>query len=58
MLSRVDGQLVTEVLANLSVPSSRDNMGPIGCPETSVTTNLRCVTFQNNDYLIYKAAEA
>jgi hypothetical protein len=24
-------------------------MGPIGCPETSVTTNLRCVTCKKNE---------
>jgi len=33
-------------------------MGPIGCPETSLTTNQRCVTFQKKDDLIYTAAEA
>jgi len=26
-------------------------MGPISCPETSVTTNLRCVTSQKNEGL-------
>ena len=28
-------------------------MGPTGCPETSVTINLLCVTSQKNEYLIY-----
>jgi hypothetical protein len=27
----------------------------IGCPETSVTTNLHCVTSQKNEELIYTA---
>ena len=31
---------------------------PIGGPETSVTTNLRCVTFRKIDDLIYTTAEA
>ena len=30
--------------------------GPTGCPETSATTNPRCVTSQKNVYLIYTAA--
>ena len=33
-------------------------MGPIGCPETSVTTNQRYVNSQKGDDLIYTAAEA
>jgi len=33
-------------------------MGPIGCTETSVTTNLRCVTSQKSEDIIYTAAEA
>jgi hypothetical protein len=33
-------------------------MGPIGCPETSVTINLRRVTSQKGEYLIYTAAHA
>jgi len=33
-------------------------MGPIGCPEMSVNTNLRCVTSQKSKYLIYTMAEA
>jgi len=32
--------------------------GPIGYPETSVTTNLRCVTLQKSKYSIYIASEA
>jgi len=32
--------------------------GPIGCPETSVTTNLHCVTSQKGEDLIYTAAQA
>ena len=30
-------------------------MRSIGCPETSVTINLRCVTFQKRKDLIYTA---
>jgi hypothetical protein len=33
-------------------------MGPIGCSETSVTVNLRCVTSQKNEDLNYIAAAA
>ena len=33
-------------------------MGAIGCPETSVTTNLRCVKSQKNEDLVYTVAEA
>jgi hypothetical protein len=33
-------------------------MEPIGCSETSVTTNLRCVTYQKGEEFIYMAAEA
>jgi len=33
-------------------------MGPISCPETSVTTNQRCVTFQKSESLIYTGVEA
>ena len=33
-------------------------MGPVGCPETSVTTNLRCVTSQKSEDHIYTAKEA
>ena len=33
-------------------------MGPIVNPETSVTANLRCVTSQKGEGLIYTAAEA
>jgi hypothetical protein len=29
-------------------------MGPIGCPELSVTTNIRCITSQNSEDLTYK----
>ena len=42
---------------NLSVPSSRikqsKKMGLIGCPETLVTTDLRCITSQKSEDLIY-----
>ena len=34
------------------------NMGPIGSTETSLTPNIRCVTSQKNEHLIYTAAEA
>jgi len=33
-------------------------MGPTDCPETSLTINLRCVTSQKSEDLIYNAAEA
>jgi len=32
-------------------------IGPIGCPETSLTPNIRCVTPQKIEDLIYIAAE-
>jgi hypothetical protein len=34
------------------------NIGETGCPETSVTTNQRCVTYHKDEDLIYTAAEA
>jgi hypothetical protein len=33
-------------------------MEPIGFPETSLSTNLRCVKLQNSENLIYTVAEA
>jgi hypothetical protein len=33
-------------------------LGAMGCPETSMTTNRRCVTSQKSDSLIYNAARA
>ena len=33
-------------------------MGAIGCPETMVTTNQRCVISQKSEDLIYIVAEA
>ena len=33
-------------------------MGSIGCPETSVTTNLRCATSQKSEDFTYTVAEA
>ena len=33
-------------------------MGQIGCPETSVNTNLRCVTSHKDEELIYIVVEA
>jgi hypothetical protein len=33
-------------------------MGQVGCPETSVTTSLRCVTSEKSEYLIDAATEA
>jgi hypothetical protein len=32
-------------------------MGPIGCPETSVTTNLRCVVSQKSENRKYKESK-
>ena len=32
-------------------------MDPLGCPETSATTNLRCLTSQETESLIYTAAQ-
>jgi len=34
------------------------NLEPTGCPETSVNTDLLCVTSKKNEDLIYTAAEA
>jgi hypothetical protein len=34
------------------------NMGPIGCPDSSVIASLRCVTSQKSDDHIYTATEA
>jgi hypothetical protein len=31
------------------------SVGPIGCSETSVATNVRCVTFQKNESLKIKS---
>ena len=33
-------------------------MGAIGCPKTSITTNLRCVTSQKSEDFFYTASEA
>jgi hypothetical protein len=33
-------------------------MGPIGCPETSATISLRCVTSHKSEFLIYTPAKA
>jgi hypothetical protein len=33
-------------------------IGPVGCPEASVTTNPRCVISQNSENIIYTADEA
>jgi hypothetical protein len=33
-------------------------MGPIGCPETLLTTNLRCVISQISEDIIYTMTEA
>jgi len=35
----------------------RREMGPVS-PDTSVITNIRCVTSQKSEYLIYTAVEA
>ena len=32
-------------------------VGPIGCYETSATSNLRCLTFQKSKDLVYAATE-
>ena len=32
--------------------------GTMGCHDTSVTVNIRCVTFQKSEDLIYTAAES
>ena len=37
----------------LSVPSWTLKMVPIGCPETLVTTNIRCVIYNNSEYRIW-----
>ena len=33
-------------------------MGSVGCPETSVTKKLRCVTYQKSEEFIYTVVEA
>jgi len=45
MLRKIDWYLVTDVSGQ-------------GCLETFVTTNLRCVTSQKSEDLIYTASEA
>jgi hypothetical protein len=47
----IKGQAVEEICLTL-------NLEQTGCPETSVTTNLLCVTSKKNEDLIYTAAEA
>ena len=56
------GSLLLPFRDSLSCPSWRDKQslktGPIGCPETSVTTNQRLLKSQQNEHLqnyIYKA---
>ena len=44
----IKGKAVEEVCLTL-------NLEPTGCPETSVTINLLCVTSKKNEYLIYTA---
>ena len=55
MLHGVDWYLFTEVLGQTIAPIFKDHgtarslkMGPIGSPETSVITNLRCVKSQRS----------
>ena len=72
MLRSVDWYLVTDVSRQPIGPIFKGQavqedssctvwplkIGPIGCLETSVNTNLRCITSQRSEYLIYTAAEA
>jgi hypothetical protein len=39
-------------------PIIKGQEGTICCPETSVTINIRCVTPEKSEYLIYAAVEA
>ena len=61
MLHSVDWYLPT-FRDNPSVPYSRvkqsEKLLLTSCPETSVTTSIRCVTYQNNEGLVYTATEA
>jgi hypothetical protein len=47
----IKGQTIEEVCLTL-------NLEPTGCPETSATTKLLCVTPKKNKYLMNTAAEA
>ena len=51
VVNDVSGQNIGSIFKVQAVP-------PIGCPETSVTTKLHCVTSKKIEYLIYTAAEA
>ena len=46
----IKGQAVEEVCLTLNLEQS-------GCPETSVITNILCVTSEKNEDLIYTAME-
>jgi hypothetical protein len=59
ILRAVEWYLVTEVSGQPICPIFKDQaiqealkMGLIGCPETSVTINLHCVTSQKGENLI------
>jgi len=50
----VSGQLICALIEVLTPL----RMEAIDCPETSVTTNIHCVTSRKNKGLIYSAREA
>jgi hypothetical protein len=53
LITEVSGQHTSRIIKGQSL-----EMGPLGCPKTSVTAHLRCVTAQKNKDLIYTAAGA
>jgi hypothetical protein len=63
MLHSVDRKLATDVSGQPIGPIFKGQaawllkMGPIGCPETSINTNLRCVTSQKGGDLNYTTAD-
>jgi hypothetical protein len=62
LLTDVSGRSINPIFKEQAVQEEWTawhlTMGPIDFPETSVTTNLRCVTSQSGEDLIYTAAEA
>jgi hypothetical protein len=62
VVTDVSGPPVRSIFKWQAVQSAHENawlltMGPIGCSETSVTTNLRCLRSQKSECPIYTAAQ-
>ena len=51
VVTNVSGQLTAPIFKGQAV-KDHGKMGPISCPETSVTTNLHCVTSQKSEDVI------